>query len=128
MRINKIITNAFIFYQILSTNSVRKRMEISLEKIESGCIWIQIISLSCNLDRTQMLWLLHLGNFLLLSRVFTWCHGDHIGVPKQWNGRHVGVPNQSSGSWTLFLCKCFYFFCSNKFAQMLAIWVKMLSY
>ena len=34
--------------------------------------------------------------------VFTWRHGGHIGVPKQWNGGHIGVPNQSSGSWTLF--------------------------
>ena len=49
----------------------------------------------------------HLCNVVLLSSVFTWCHGGHIGVPKQWNGRHVGVPNQSSESWTLFLCKCF---------------------
>ena len=29
---------------------------------------------------------------------FTWRHGGHIGVPKQWNGSHVGVPNQSCGS------------------------------
>ena len=25
--------------------------------------------------------------------LFTRRHGDHIGVPKQWNGGHVGVPN-----------------------------------
>ena len=50
--------------------------------------------------------------FLLVGvlSVFTWRHGDHIGVPKQWNGGHVGVPsvpNQSRGSWTFFLCKNF---------------------
>ena len=39
--------------------------------------------------------------------VFTWRHGGHIGVPKQWNGYHVGVPNQSCGNWTLFSCKRF---------------------
>ena len=33
-----------------------------------------------------------------LQRVFTWRHGGHIGVPKQWIGGHVGVPNQSCGS------------------------------
>ena len=42
--------------------------------------------------------------------VFTWRHGGHIGVPKQWNGGHDAVPNQSCGSWTLFLCKCFLLF------------------
>ena len=44
----------------------------------------------------------------ILKSVFTWRHGGHIGVPKQWNGSHVGVPNQSCGSWILFLCKCFF--------------------
>ena len=39
-----------------------------------------------------------------------WCHGGHIGVPKQWNSGHVGVPNWSSGSWTLFKCKHFLLF------------------
>ena len=37
--------------------------------------------------------------------VFTWLHGGHISVPKQWNGRHIGFPNKSCGSWTLFFCK-----------------------
>ena len=41
---------------------------------------------------------------------FTWLHGGHICVPKQWNGGHVFVPNQSWGSWTLFLCKRFLLF------------------
>ena len=27
------------------------------------------------------------------SIVFTWRHGGHISVPKQWNGGHVCVPN-----------------------------------
>ena len=42
--------------------------------------------------------------------VFTWRHGGHLGVPKQWNGGHVGVPNQTCGSGTLFLCKRFLLF------------------
>ena len=42
--------------------------------------------------------------------VFTWRHGGHICVPKQWNGGHVCVPNQSCGSWTLLLCKRFLLF------------------
>ena len=42
--------------------------------------------------------------------IFTWCHGGHIGVPKQWNGGHVGVPRKSSGSRTLFSWKCFLLF------------------
>lgn len=25
--------------------------------------------------------------------VFTWCHGHHLGKPKQGNGNHVGVPD-----------------------------------
>ena len=45
-----------------------------------------------------------------VKSVFTWRHGGHIGVPKQWHGGHVGVPNQSSGSWTFFLCKRFLLF------------------
>ena len=49
-------------------------------------------------------------NQLLVQIVFTWRHGGHIGVWKQWNGGHVGVPNQSFGSWTLFLCKRFLLF------------------
>ena len=49
-------------------------------------------------------------NQLLVQSVFTWRHGGHIGVPKQWNGGHVGVPNQSCGSWTIFLCKLFLLF------------------
>ena len=44
------------------------------------------------------------------NSVFTWRHGGHIGVPKQWNGAHVGLPRKSSGSWILFLCKRFLFF------------------
>ena len=47
--------------------------------------------------------------FLLWS-VFTWRHGSHIGVPRQWNGGHVGVPNQSFKIWTLFWCKHFLLF------------------
>ena len=46
----------------------------------------------------------------LLLCVFTWRHGGHICVPKQWNGGHVCVPNQSCGSWTLFVCKRFLLF------------------
>ena len=46
----------------------------------------------------------------VLYSVFIWRHGDHIGVPKPWNGGHVGVPNKSGGSWTLFLCKHFLLF------------------
>ena len=57
--------------------------------------------------------------------VFTWRHGGHIGVPKQWNGGHIGVPRQSCGSWTLFLCKRSLLFHYN-FSQMLARWVKTL--
>ena len=49
-------------------------------------------------------------NQLLVQSVFTWRHGGHTGVSKQWNGGHVGVPNQSFGSWTLFLCKLFLLF------------------
>ena len=41
---------------------------------------------------------------------FTWRHGGHIGVPKQWHGGHVGVPRQPCGNWTLFLCKIFLLF------------------
>ena len=66
-------------------------------------------------------------------RVFTWCHGSYIGLPKQWDGGmllyqtnpvavqlfsygntffcHVVVPNQSCGSSTLFLCKHFLLSC-----------------
>ena len=32
-----------------------------------------------------------------LKSVFTWLHGGHIGVPKQWNGGHVSLPRQSYG-------------------------------
>ena len=46
----------------------------------------------------------------VLYSVFIWRHGDHIGVPKPWNGGHVGVPNKSCGSWTLFLCKQYLLF------------------
>ena len=42
--------------------------------------------------------------------VFTWRHGVHIGVPKQWNGGHVAIPNQSYGSWNISLCKRFLLF------------------
>ena len=37
--------------------------------------------------------------------VFTWLHGGHISVPKQWNGGLIGVQNKSCGSRTLFFCK-----------------------
>ena len=57
-------------------------------------------------------------------RVFSHDVTGPIGVPKQWNGDHVGVPNVSQcRSWTLFLCNAF--FCSNKFAKLLATWVKI---
>ena len=70
-----------------------------------------------------------------LLSVFTWRHsghicvpkqwkGGHVGVPKQWKGGHVGVANQSCASWTLSCVNAF--FCSHKFAQMLATWVKTL--
>ena len=57
--------------------------------------------------------------------VFTWRHGGHIGVPKQWNGGHIGVPIQSCGIWTPSWVNAF--FCTNKFVQMLATWVKTLN-
>ena len=57
--------------------------------------------------------------------VFTWRHGGHIGVPKQWNGGHVGVPNQSPIGVELF-SYANALFCYNKFAYMLATWVKTL--
>ena len=44
------------------------------------------------------------------TSVFTWRHGSHISVPKQWNGGHVGVPNKSCGNWVPFLCKRFLLF------------------
>ena len=39
MRINKMITQDKIYYEILSTNSLRKCMEISLENlyVDTGC-------------------------------------------------------------------------------------------
>ena len=49
-------------------------------------------------------------NSILVKSVFTWRHGGHIGVPKQWNGGHVGVPRQPCGNWTLFLWKYFRLF------------------
>ena len=45
-----------------------------------------------------------------VKSVFTWRHGGHIGVPKQWDGGHVGVPKQPCGNWTLFLWKYFRLF------------------
>ena len=45
-----------------------------------------------------------------LRSVFTWRHGGHIGVRKQWNGGHVVLPRKSCGSWALFLCKRFLLF------------------
>ena len=57
--------------------------------------------------------------------VFTWRHGGHIGVPKQWNGGRVCVLTQSCGIWTPSWVNAF--FCSNKFAQMLATWMKTLN-
>ena len=41
----------------------------------------------------------------ILRSVFTWGHGGHIGVPKQWNGSHVGAPNKSCRGWTFLLDK-----------------------
>ena len=77
-------------------------------------------ALKLNRDQVMTLktWLkihTNLCNFVTASpkiiySVFTWRHGGHIGVPKQWNGGHVGVPNQSCGSWILFLCKRFLLF------------------
>ena len=59
-------------------------------------------------------WVLSLGPIakcdVMYKSVFTWRHGGHIGVPKQWNCGHVGVPNQPRGSWTPFLCKRFLLF------------------
>ena len=40
---------------------------------------------------------------------FTWRHGGHVDVSKQWNGGHVGVSRKSFGSWILSLCKHFLF-------------------
>ena len=76
---------------------------------------IKIISSSVDMyfSRSHKLWIF-----------FTWRHGGHIGVPKQWNGGHVSAPNNSSRSWTLFSCKRF--LCSNKFAKMLSTWVETL--
>ena len=45
-----------------------------------------------------------------VKSIFTWRHGGHIGVPKQWNGGHVGVPRQPYGNWTLFWWKYFRLF------------------
>ena len=30
--------------------------------------------------------------------VFTWLHGGHISVPKQWNGRHIGFQTNPVGA------------------------------
>ena len=51
MRINKVITqekNALIFYQILSTHSLRKCMEISLENlyVDTGAQRVKFIFVS----------------------------------------------------------------------------------
>ena len=58
--------------------------------------------------------------------VFTWRHGSHIGVSKQWNGGHFGLASKFCGSWNLFFFYVEAFFCSNKFAKILATLVKTL--
>ena len=65
------------------------------------------VELSTNNSMSDFAW--HGPGTFYIS-VFTWRHGVHICVPKQWNGGHVGVPNQSCGRWTLFLCKHFLLF------------------
>ena len=66
------------------------------------------VKLSTNKSMSDFVWH-NPGTFYIWS-VFTWRHGFHIGIPKQWNGGHVGVPNQSCGRWTIFLCKPFLLF------------------
>ena len=53
----------------------------------------------------------------MTSRRPYWC-------PKQWNGGHVGVQTSSVGVELFPYANAF--FCSNKFAYMLATWVKTL--
>ena len=47
---------------------------------------------------------------LTVQGVFTWRHGSHIGVPKQWNGGHAAVSNPFRASGTFFICKNFLWF------------------
>ena len=53
---------------------------------------------------------------------FTWRHGGHIGVPKQWTA--AMLPRKSSGSWTLFSCKHFLLFQDAGHVP----WMKILTY
>ena len=52
------------------------------------------------------------------SRPSYWC-------PKAMTGGHIGAQTSPVWRWTLFLCKKT-FFCPNKFAYLLATWVKRL--
>ena len=48
------------------------------------------VELSTNNSMSDFAW--HGPGSFYIQGVFTWHHGFHIGVPKQWNGGHVGVP------------------------------------
>ena len=58
-----------------------------------------------------------LANIHMTTRRPYWCS-------KRWNGGNIGVRNKSCGRWTLYLCEKF--FCSHKFAWMMATWVNTL--
>ena len=98
-------------WALISTLCMRSKISSVYLSPVSTCIqvrWRHLIPL-IKQDISDKI-LAHCGPFYVLLCVFTWLHGGHICVPKQWKGGHVCVPNQSWGSWTLFLCKRFLLF------------------
>ena len=61
-----------------------------------------------------------------LERVFTWCKSSHVGLPEQWNGGMLRSQTTLLGVELFSYINSF--FCTNKFALLLAMWVKLLCY
>ena len=60
---------------------------------------------------------------IYILSVFTWRHG-HIGFPKQWTAAMLVFQTNPVGVGLFSYVK--HFFCSHKFAKMLATWVNTL--
>ena len=106
-----------IVYLILITSLIASSCRFLLTLSELGVLLLNYTKYLSQIDR-------------LLRRAFwfgyiqhIWRHGRHIDVPKQWN-RHMLVFQVNPVGVELFSYVTF--FCSHKFAYMLATWVKTL--